>query len=856
MPTSQFLDTAIFKKIINEELVSTLISIRDLADTVSAQAANIIPEFTDHSVRHMDELLRLTEVALTKDEIDKVTEAEAFVLVASYYLHDLGMTAPALPCVARRLRELEGMNASEGKVNAKMIRDHHAELCSMLLTEKIETLGRYVIESTSIRDVFAESIASVCRSHGWNISKLDDNFGYLGITSIGAYGQIDLGFAACILRIVDYMDLSANRAPKLLFRVRDVADSTSKLHWLSQMNISSPMRERDFLKYTSFRPIEEMDAWWLAWDLISGLSSEIESVRRYLDGRVSSQSRFSLISVIDSGTPELFSTQVRVEPGLLPIDVRVSASSMDSVVSMLGGDKIYGNDKLAPVRELIQNSRDAVYARSQADNEFKLSDATILVKYNSGYLTVSDNGIGMSASVITDHLLSLASSYWNSQDAKDEYGLVFDDHAGRFGIGFISVFMMAEQVKVSTNRLKRSQLQLVLEGIERRGQLRTITNKTSSGTEVELKLDRRKVPNEDDRCTLRELVLSRAPMLPVSVKINDSENNLESIEPFWWCDTDWDTLLKFLSNRVMHSSWKSLNSEYQRELHFRRSHSQKVHWEFGAPSLNNKTGAFAVNDDSQFVLLCSYGLAVKNVSIPNISGMVEVGEMDLTVSRNESSFSQNWREDPASFFTWLSELSPELKSSVIEFKESFRDKLEELSNAKSISACQATIDYSYNLFGYDILRNLKLPWIPLHSSPGNLIHVTSDEIVNELESCSTIALAVGERVPSRIVEAAHLLPSFQNGAKKIISLTTSSLEIGYRKKEDIEKEHGKAISGTVSELEHILEKQFVFDTGLPAYINQLVGSSMADRSSLLDMNVVVLTGRSVENSSYILEIPV
>ena len=120
---------------------------------------------------------------------------------------------------------------------------------------------------------------------------------------------------------------------------------------------------------------------------------------------------------------------------------------------------MYGEENLLLValRELIQNARDAIYARSSIDNKFR--DGAIIVRYNEDvgkrWIEVEDNGIGMSLNCIKHKLLDFGNSYWKSSLAKEENpGLCSNgfQSIGKFGIGFYSVFMVAKSVEVITKR--------------------------------------------------------------------------------------------------------------------------------------------------------------------------------------------------------------------------------------------------------------------------------------------------------------------------------------------------------------------------------------------------------------------
>jgi HSP90 family molecular chaperone len=134
-------------------------------------------------------------------------------------------------------------------------------------------------------------------------------------------------------------------------------------------------------------------------------------------------------------------------------------SDVASLVRRLGGAELYGADKTAAFRELLVNACDAVKARQAlAEYRGKVFDGRVIVTLaKDGCLEVTDNGIGMSPEVLTGPLLDFGRSSWLSNEViQGNPGLAASQFTptGRFGIGFLSVFMLGERIKVisrSTN---------------------------------------------------------------------------------------------------------------------------------------------------------------------------------------------------------------------------------------------------------------------------------------------------------------------------------------------------------------------------------------------------------------------
>src|SRR5690606_25580216 len=125
-------------------------------------------------------------------------------------------------------------------------------------------------------------------------------------------------------------------------------------------------------------------------------------------------------------------------------------------IRSLGGEELYGKDPTVPLRELIQNSSDAIRARrffEGRDNDFGEVVVSLFEREGSSCLRVEDNGIGMSKRVLTQYLLDFGCSFWSKPQVQEEFpGLLSSgfQSTGKYGIGFFSVFMASDKVKIIT----------------------------------------------------------------------------------------------------------------------------------------------------------------------------------------------------------------------------------------------------------------------------------------------------------------------------------------------------------------------------------------------------------------------
>ena len=113
------------------------------------------------------------------------------------------------------------------------------------------------------------------------------------------------------------------------------------------------------------------------------------------------------------------------------------------------------SDKDIFLRELVSNACDAISKRDKlaAMSEAEAPDSyRVEIRANSteGTLTISDNGLGMTADEVRKYINQVAFS--GAYDFIEKYESQADgrDIIGHFGLGFYSAFMVAEKVVIQT----------------------------------------------------------------------------------------------------------------------------------------------------------------------------------------------------------------------------------------------------------------------------------------------------------------------------------------------------------------------------------------------------------------------
>lgn len=149
------------------------------------------------------------------------------------------------------------------------------------------------------------------------------------------------------------------------------------------------------------------------------------------------------------------------------------------------------------LRELISNASDAIdklYFRSLTDDSVGLNKGDFFIRLDLNKadrtITITDNGIGMTAEELEHNLGTIASS--GSLKFKTDNKLDADQQIiGQFGVGFYSAFMVARRVTVCSRAFGETQAyQWQSEGVEGYTiqETDTVSDLTEHGTKIVLEL--------------------------------------------------------------------------------------------------------------------------------------------------------------------------------------------------------------------------------------------------------------------------------------------------------------------------------------------------------------------------------
>ncbi len=577
---------------------------RDRAKILATEISSILPEFTVHDITHIDALWETAELVLHENY--QLTPAEAYVLGGTFLIHDLGMGLASFPNGIDELKkesiwkdtvtsilkdELKRQVTQDDFLNLnkeiekratenvlRLLHAKHAEKLAFVSWKKTNGENVFLIENTELRESYGSIIGLIAHSHWWSVDEIENRLP----KKLGAPGifpsdwTIDPIKLACILRIADATQIDDRRAPSFLRTIRKPSNY-SDLHWNFQQKLYQPRLERGRLVYTSKSPFPkgEVESWWVCHDTLQMIDTELKEVDSLLSD--TNRQRLQAIGIASIEDPKRLSKLITVD-GWQPVDTKIKVTNVAKLANSLGGNQLYGENLIVPLRELIQNASDAIRARRILEDEESIF-GNIVVKFgkddNGQFIEVEDNGIGMSPKVLTGPFLDFGESFWGTSLMHEELpGLESKGFSptGKYGIGFFSTFMWGEKVSVFSKRFEDGRDKTsILEfnnGVSSRPILRNATGNElikDGGTRVRVWLSSpavldkllRKNERYGKKITKSELIETLCPTIDCNVSIVENGKKKNLIKA-----NDWITIspLNLIKRTIGSSTYKKLSA--------------------------------------------------------------------------------------------------------------------------------------------------------------------------------------------------------------------------------------------------------------------------------------------------------
>lgn len=444
------------------------------------------PQYTLHDERH---LLRTTELMslLLGEETTKLNEIELALLILSAFFHDQGMLPTendlsALrdsaefklfqdnwrvdhPNYAETSRQLadhtvaierkQRLGAQIAELDTAMLTDFlrkgHGKRSSEYVLSRHQNDRRIEVQGVNLSPL----IARLCEAHTLPAEDLVPSRGFRYDEQVGTY-RINMPFLAAVLRLADILDFDRERTPEVLFKSIHFTSPVSLFEWEKHRAVEGWTISEELIRFSVKCKHPAYQA--AALTYMGWIDQELEAAHSICrrQPRDISGYQLQLPTHVDRSRIEPDGDSYRYH------DLEFSLSR-DEIIRLLMTDKLYGGEHLC-IRELLQNSLDALRYRQAlfADSDTQWSNGKVEFRHfvdDDGYEVVEcrDNGVGMDESIIRRFLVKVGRSYYRSPEFERERtrlrasGNDFDP-CSRFGIGFMSCFMLGDRITIETRK--------------------------------------------------------------------------------------------------------------------------------------------------------------------------------------------------------------------------------------------------------------------------------------------------------------------------------------------------------------------------------------------------------------------
>jgi len=447
--------------------------LNDLRERVSNEVSQInrlFPEYTPHDEKyHLSRLFHVADKVLGTTLLEGMYASELFLLGVGLYGHDWGMAVSDVEkqyiltgtvadgrkaedlWILRNERERFAEFAREvglsGDAQGRFddVPLHHWQ--EYVRRTHAERSGRRVhrfFEETS--GAVARAGERICVGHWLEIEDLEDPKSYP--PDFPVLGEAaNLRALAVYVRLIDLLDFSEDRTPFVIWMFVSPRDEKSQMEWKKHR----AMQEIAVAPYQAGRIIRA-----------EGSTDDHEVYAALEDLRVYCQEQFrgcsNVLARMNDPRHKLDIFDINwvvTAIGFKPISIRFEFDR-DRMFEILS-DEIYQGDSYVFLRELVQNSIDAIrLRRALLEKEAGAGNLGVIRvdvehgKDGDAKVTVTDDGSGMDEHIVRNYLAVAGKSYYRSQDF-ERLGLQIDP-ISRFGIGLLSCFMVADRVEIETCR--------------------------------------------------------------------------------------------------------------------------------------------------------------------------------------------------------------------------------------------------------------------------------------------------------------------------------------------------------------------------------------------------------------------
>jgi TusA-related sulfurtransferase len=450
-------DSKLYKILLEKksEFLPNIVSVFNYAEDLLPQVINVFSSYTQHDVDHSIMITNYMYDII--DDITKMNDLEITIMIYVALFHDIGMVVTDEEIIKIRQDDPEIIECKYSLVLEELkddklalqecIRPIHGKRSAYHIANIDEHNKSWFVLPSSTNINFSEDVQKICRSHNesfqWLKSEIEQD------KCIGTYSY-NAQFIASLLRLSDLLDIDENRTPMHLYQLIN-PEGYGDLEW-SQHFVIANTKKIYKIKTTNQKVIrfygESTDP-----KIHRKLLKHIDYINQELQNAINLSDTFQ-----DKKYVILFKSNIenKIQTKTFTFsDFRLDLD-YNAVTKLLMGEHIYG-EKQYGLRELVQNSIDACMlmsevAQEREDYKYEKYKPYINIIFNKdkGELMITDNGVGMSLDILKKYFLNVGVSYYSSKEYK--YKGYNYKPIGNYGIGFLSCFMLSNNVIVESRR--------------------------------------------------------------------------------------------------------------------------------------------------------------------------------------------------------------------------------------------------------------------------------------------------------------------------------------------------------------------------------------------------------------------
>lgn len=414
------------------------------------------PTYTLHDETHLNNVIFLMEELLGNKGLKQLSVGECAMLLLAACYHDIGMCytqeQKQIELNSKRFHDYLDKNPGE-YLKVKATSNSESEIpddVQLNYFRKIHHLRIHELlpENPETNLVRRDALIRICESHGQDIKHVISEHSY------DNFRDTDYILCALLLRLADILDFDSSRAPEILYNfqnIKSAKDPFADVEWVKHLRAKgfkfSNSKERSIIFGAVCENMQEEHH----------ITRFLDYIDIELENAGSTLEKYSHERWRNLQLPQKIERNIE-RKGYQTGEYCLTLQA-DNILQMLVGDDLYTSDSTF-IRELLQNSFDAVRARKMLDypwsekNDGEITISDWVDEQGFQWFRIDDTGIGMTEQMILNYFLKAGNSYYQSDEFK-KIQLENHMHHGfspisQFGIGILSCFLVGDKMEIST----------------------------------------------------------------------------------------------------------------------------------------------------------------------------------------------------------------------------------------------------------------------------------------------------------------------------------------------------------------------------------------------------------------------